>query len=489
METLKRNIFIIVFVFVSTMTYAEPAHAGWFLVFKAIAAVAIKKAVVSMVIGAIVGAVVSSIFGGGKKRQASQASRNRSLMVNKNSSNEPVPVVYGRRRIGGTRVFVGTSNGSGGSGTNTLNIALALCEGQMGDLKKVYFNDEIVFDGTVAHNATITDSNDVSSNKYEGTIEIQYMDGRDDQTVSTTLQNSIGSSTWTNNHRLRGVAYLGIKLTANADKYSGGVPTITAEMNGKKITSTADFSSTVDGADQNPVDVLNDYLTNTTYGKGLVAGDIDQTSFTAAKAHIVANSNFYKINGALQTDIPLYENIQEILNASNLLLVYTNGKYVVKNKKQSESATYTITKDNMIDAMQVDMPNKKNKKNKITVTYPDASTDYNYNENIKIVDDSSFLTADNNQVLESRIELDLVTSSSLATSLATYKMNLSRNTQTVSFTTAHTNLPIECGDVIAITNSDFGFSSKKFRVIQMEITTEATIKFVCQEYNSSIELT
>ena len=465
---------------------AQPAMAA--PAFAAIAALAATP-IGGLIMSSLISAGVSSVFGGGRKRQASQTARNRSLMVNKSSSNEPVPVVYGRRRIGGTRVFVGTSDGSGGSGTNTLNIALALCEGQMGDLKKIYFNDQVVFDGTLTHGNTVTDSNDVSSNKYEGTIEIQYMDGRNDQTVSTTLQNSIGSSTWTSNHRLRGVAYLGIKLTANAEKYSGGVPTITAEMNGKKITSTADFSSTVDGADQNPVDVLNDYLTNTTYGKGLVAGDIDQTSFTAARAHIVAASNFYKINGALQTDIPLYENIQEILNTSNLILVYTNGQYVVKNKKQSETATYTITKDNIIDAMQVDMPTKKNKKNKISVTFPDASSDYNYNENIKVVDSSSFLTADNNQVLESRIDLDLVTDATLATNIATYKMNLSRNTQTVSFTTAHTNLPIECGDIIAITNSDFNFSSKLFRVIQMEITTEATIKFVCQEYNSSIELT
>ena len=465
---------------------AQPAMAG-----PAIAAIAAFAAtpIGNIIISALVSAAVGAIFGGGKKKAASGAARNRSLMVNKNSSSEPIPVVYGRRRIGGTRVFVGTSNGSGGSGTNTLNMALALCEGQMGDLKKIYFNDQVIFDGTVAHNATVTGSNDVADNKYEGTFEIQYMDGRDDQTVSTTLQNSIGSSTWTSNHRLRGVAYLGIKLTANADKYSGGVPTITCELDGKKITSTADFSSTVNGADQNPVDVLNDYLRNTTYGKGLVAGDIDETSFTAARAHIVSASNFYKINGALQTDIPLYENIASILDSSNLLLIYVNGKYVVKNKKQNESATYTITKDNMIDAMQVDMPSKKNKKNKITITYPDESTDYNYNENIKVVSSDTFLAEDNAQVLEARAEFDLVTKESLVNSLATYKMNLSRNTMAVSFTTAHTNLPIECGDVIAITNSDFGFSSKLFRVIQLEITTEATIKFVCQEYTSSIELT
>jgi hypothetical protein len=231
---------------------------------KAALVVALKSAAVKMIISFAVSAVVGQIFGGNARRKAN-AARPRSLMVNKNSSNDPIPVIYGRRRTGGTRVFVGTSGGdktqSGNAGkTNTLNMALVMCEGQMGDLKKLYFNDEVIFDGTLTHGNSIDGSNDVDGNKYEGTYTIQYFDGRDDQTVSSVLQDSInedgGEEPWTNNHRLRGIAYLGIKLTFDADKYNGGVPLITAEMDGRKITSTADYTSTVDGADQNPVDVV-----------------------------------------------------------------------------------------------------------------------------------------------------------------------------------------------------------------------------------------
>jgi hypothetical protein len=185
----------------------------------------------------------------------------------------------------------------------------------------------------------------------------------------------------------------------------------------------------------------------------------------------------------------LYENIQEILDASNLMLIYTNGKYTLKARKQNESATYTFTQDDILDSMQVNMPDKKAKKNKITVTYPDASSDYNYNENIKVVESSSFLTADNNAVLEGRIEFNLITDSTLATSLATYKMNASRKTMTVSFEAPHVKLPVECGDIISMTNADFGFSAKLFRVLQMEITPTNTLSIVAQEYDSSIELT
>ena len=457
---------------------------------------ALKGAVIGafikkMVINFIVSAIVNQVFGGNKRKQAMNAGRPRSLMVNKNSSNEPIPVVYGRRRIGGTRVFVGSSDGSGGSGTNTLNMALVLCEGQMGNLKKLYFNDEVIFDGTLTHGSSITGSNDVNGNKYESTYEIQYFDGRDTQTVSSVLQGSIGSSTWTNDHTLKGTAYLGIKLTFDADKYNGGVPLITAELNGKKLTSTADYTSVTSGADQNPVDVLYDYLTNTRFGKGLngtagALGKIDRSAFTSVRSDI---GSTYKINGGLDTDIALYENIQEILDASNLMLIYTNGKYTLKARKQNETAVYTFTQDDILDSMQVQMPDKKTKKNKITVTFPDESSDYNYNENIKIVESPSFLTADNNSVLEGRIEFNLVTNATLATNLATYKMNASRKTMVVQFEAPHVKLPVECGDVVAITNVDFGFSAKLFRVLQMEITPDNTLNIVAQEYDSSIELT
>ena len=451
---------------------------------KAILVPIIKK----MIISFIVSAIVNQVFGGNARRKAN-AARPRSVMVNKNSSNDPIPVVYGRRRVGGTRVFVGTSNGSGGSGNNTLNMALVLCEGQMGNLKKLYFNDEVIFDGTLTHGNSISGSNDVDGNKYEGTYEIQYFDGRDDQTVSSVLQGSIGSSTWTNDHRLRGTAYLAIKLSFNADKYNGGVPLITAELNGKKVTSTADYTSVTSGADQNPVDVLYDYLTNTRFGKGLdgsATGKIDRTTFTSVRSAI---GSFYKINGNLDSDLPLYENIQEILDASNLMLIYTNGKYTLKARKQNETAAYAFTQDDILDSMQVQMPDKQSKKNKITVTFPDESSDYDYNQNVKIVESSSFLTADNNAVLEGRIEFNLVTNATLAENLATYKMNASRKTMVVQFEAPHVRLPVECGDIISITNADFGFSAKLFRVLQMELTPDNTINIIAQEYDSSIELT
>ena len=462
---------------------ATPSHAG--PVAAAIAAFA-STTIGGMIVNALIGMVVNQIFGAGKKRSANQ--QERSILVNKNSSNAPIPVVYGKRRVGGTRVYIGTSDGDGNEDTEYLNMVLALCEGQMGLLTKVYFNDEVVFDGTLAHAGIIDDSNEVEDNKYAGTFEIQYMDGRDNQTTSTLMSDSI-SDDWTANHRLRGVAYLAIKLQANPDKYQGGVPLITCVMNGKQITSTANYSTSTSSQDQNPVDVIYDYLTNTRYGKGLdgsANGKIDRASFTQARTEC---GSYYKINGALQTDVPLYENITEILDSANLQLLYANGKYTLKLRKQNEPVAHSFDKDTIIGAIQVDMPQKRQKKNKMTVTFPDAGNGYEFNENIAVVENSTYRSQDGGEVLEGNLTLDLVTSETLATALAQYKMDFSRHTQIVNFEAPHTKIPLEVADIISITNSDFGFSNALFRVLSIEITTDNTQKIVAQKYVSNIELT
>ena len=137
-----------------------------------------KKFIINM----IVSAITSKIFGKKKKGQTGGAGSQ--VMVNKQSNNEQVPVQYGRRRIGGVRVYVSTSNGSGGSGTNNLNIILTLCEGEMGDLKQIYFNDTLVFDGTCSHGQTIAQSGKdhqptQSDNKYKDHMLVQYFSGTD----------------------------------------------------------------------------------------------------------------------------------------------------------------------------------------------------------------------------------------------------------------------------------------------------------------------
>ena len=108
-----------IWVFTVSMVQAEPAHAMFFsfLVGPLMGALGISAvaATVLVIVGAL---VLNSVTGGalfGKKRSGRQQQK-MNIMVNKQGSNDDIPVVYGRRRVGGSRVYVETSNGSGDTG-------------------------------------------------------------------------------------------------------------------------------------------------------------------------------------------------------------------------------------------------------------------------------------------------------------------------------------------------------------------------------------
>ena len=109
-------------------------------------------------------------------------------LVNKASSLAQIPVIYGKRKVGGTRVFIETS----GTDNEYLYIALVLCEGEVNSIGNVWINDVLS-----------TDS------KYSGLVTINKHTGADNQAVDGTLT---GASSWTSNHKLSGIAYLGIRL-------------------------------------------------------------------------------------------------------------------------------------------------------------------------------------------------------------------------------------------------------------------------------------
>jgi len=67
-------------------------------------------------------------------------------------------------------------------------------------------------------------SGNVTAGTFSGKAQIIKHLGATDQTVDSTLDSA--SSVWTSNHRLRGVAYLMVKLTYDVDVFPNGIPNI-----------------------------------------------------------------------------------------------------------------------------------------------------------------------------------------------------------------------------------------------------------------------
>ncbi len=83
---------------------------------------------------------------------------------------------------------------------------------------------------------------------------------------------------WTTDHRLRGRAYLYAKLRFYADRWPTGIPTLKAEVRGKRVY---DPRSALTAWSDNPSLCIRDYLT-AAYGLGAAGAEIDDATFIAA---------------------------------------------------------------------------------------------------------------------------------------------------------------------------------------------------------------
>ena len=396
----------------------------------------------------------------------------RNILVNQQSNIAPLPVIYGERRVGGIRIFTETS----GSNNKFLYLCIALCEGEVESITDLNIDDQ-----------------PLAGSKYEPYVTFEVKTGTDDQSASSIL---LEAPSWDSTDRLRGVAYLAVRLEFNQDVFSS-LPTINALVKGKKVfdprTSTTGYST-------NPALALRDYLTDPRYGKGLASSLIDDVAFSAAadsceeQVETVEGSgqfvNKFDINGTVNTDQTLFNNVSQILGSMQGLMPYQNGKYRLIIEDDYDS-TFDFTIDNIIEGINFSGPNKKKRFNRVvakfvnpdsnwqadSVTWPEADSQ----------DSADFLAEDNGVVLESQIDLPSVTNFYQARNIAkTLCLSSRRNGISIDFTATSEAMQCAVGDVVTITHPTPGWDGKEFRITRMSINFDGTVNISAREHTASV---
>tara|TARA_R110000765_G_scaffold189378_1_gene294759 strand:- start:890 stop:2347 length:1458 start_codon:yes stop_codon:yes gene_type:complete len=457
-----------------------------------------------------------------KAERAARIARS-NVLVNKQSNNDPIYVLYGTQRIGGTRVFVESSDGAGSlAGTTKFNMIVTMCEGEIGTVNAMYFNDTTVWDTTNGGTLTANGNGGYTMggfiSKYAGTIICNWYPGTTTQTVDTAMQTSVGASVWTNAHELKGVSYFAIQLEADGEKYAGQLPTVTMLQVGKKILNVSTISNGdvigdmtagnyTSSTDQNPADVLYDYLISDIFGKGLdrdangnllVGLNVDLASFQQARidSDAARGGLGYNVNGFLQTEKQLFDNVGEIMETCNGMCLFVDGKYQFRIKKKDEQVgiptSAIFTKDTIIGEMQLSLPSKVRKLNKATGIFNNPDT--KYNDDVVIFKNDAFAIEDNGSILESQEDYTMITDQAQVLALIEQQVNISRNEFTLGFTASHTALLLRSGDIIEVRHPEFGWgvgageTQQFFRVQELTLTEDNTVEIACTTYNSALEL-
>jgi len=443
------------------------------------------------------------------------------VLLNKRSSNSGIPIIYGTRKVGGNLVFMETS----GTDNEYLYAILILSEGEIDDITSIFVNDNIVtWSGDLADNTERTvnssdsnfykaDPNDPDSSA-ESLITVRPHYGTDSQTYDTL----VGSlSSWTSNHRLRGLSYLALKFKWNSDAF-GGVPQIHALVKGRKIynpnldgsitggsgSHRADTSTTWEYSD-NPVYQLLDYLRNTRFGMGIANSYFDSNFADWQTAGDVCDANITPYSGASQIDLmdshavidtsrKAIDNVKNFLTGCRGLLNYTSGIYKVL-VETTGSASITLTEDNIIGGIQVSSKNKNSRYNRVLVAFINPDKNYQSDEvQYPPIDDSAeasadqhanMKTADGGIVLEGRFDFPTITSPYQAREMAEIILRRSRSSLDVSLKADGNALELSIGDIVNITHATPGFSAKPFRVQAMTIGSDMTTSLTLSEHQDS----
>ena len=447
-------------------------------------------------------------------------------LVTKDSAVANIPVVYGKRMVGATRVFVEAGTGDQ---AKFLYVAYVLCEGPINGVTKVMLDDKDtgITAGQLTHGAEVSPSGSVKA--YNNRVKLQFFDGRNNKNgtgaqVSSSLLRGINTGSWTNNHKLEGLAYIAARYEwiegttqeeVNANPFLGNVPNLIAEIEGKKVFdaktlsgshSTAYDSETITYTN-NPVSCLLDYMRNPVYGKGLTNDDFNYSTWkTAADLcdQTVSYTNYsntkaFSTNYVLDTGVSLMSNTKILAAAFRGIMPYQGGKYQLKIEHggddtdivatpSSPTTVMTVNNDHIVGGMTIDGENKLSKVNRVAITYVNPDEDYQpdqvYFPEANSSLDQSMLAQDNNIRLEKRISVPFCTSKAQAEQYGVVFLKKSRTQKLVSFMTNLATSNLVVGDLVRVVNEHLSFDGV-LRVMDIKILPQGTIEISGVEHQAS----
>jgi len=426
--------------------------AGVAFVAQGIASFVIRTVVTSIVLGALSPKPKFGNAAASGSASSGEAS-NRGYNVTASGSALDHQIIYGKMRVGGARIFDGTTGGD----NKFLHRVLGFAGHEIEAFDTIYINDEA---------ATIDGSGNVTTpSRYSGHINIYTHLGAADQQADSNLVNAV--SGWTAEHRLRGIAYLYCKFNFDADVFPNGLPEITAVIKGKKVY---DPRSSATAWSDNPALCVRDYILSSGYGLGEAAANIDDTSVTAAanicdQTNTTASTTRYTTNGAFTTAIQPGEFLTNILTSMSGTLWYAQGKWRMTAGAFTASALSLDENDLRSGITVSTRHSRRDNFNEIKGTFKGDESNYQVTD-FPPVTNSAFVTADNGQVTVADVELPFTDNSIEARRIARIMLESNRQQLTIRASFGMRALALQVGDTVAISNTRFGWSSKLFQIAE-----------------------
>jgi hypothetical protein len=427
--------------------------------------------------------VITRVFGSKPPNSQDTGARQQVPPANNNS----IPVVYGDAWLGGVFVDAVLS-----SDQKTMYYVLAISSISSDasatfsyDRAKFYYGDRLVtFDGTDQTKVvSLTDGDGNVDTKISGNLYISLYTSTNAGTITSvngTAPNVfMGGSDipvalrWPSSGRqMNGLAFAIVKLNYSADAGTTSLQPITFYC--KHYPKG--------GSVAKPGDVWYDYMTDTRYGAGMT-GLVDSTSSTALNTYSDQTITYtpagggsatqarYRINGVVDTGRPVLENVEKMLECSDSWMAYNaaSGLWsIVINK--SESSTFSFNDTNLIGEIRVSATDINQQINQIQIEFPSKLN--RDQPDLVYMETPAGLLYPNEPPNRQTTTLEFTNDSVQAQYLGNRRLEQAREDLIVTITSTYPGIQVDAGDVVDITNSDYGWTNKLFRVMKV---SEATV--------------
>jgi hypothetical protein len=471
--------FIINFLLFFTVT--NDAIAGGAIVAavvgKAFAATVVGQ-VVAFAINMVASSIISKIFApsapGQDNLNAQQPNPGNRQQLPPAGDNK-LPVVYGTAFVGGVITDMSIS-----SDNQDIYWVMSLCEvtntetGGSPDtinFGNIYWGGKRVNFNVNGYSVnSLTDESTGETQNISGNMDIYlYRNGSGSPTNSPFNAVTVMSAPnlayfWTNSKLMSNTAFAIVHLKYNADRALTGL-----NQTRFQITNTR----------KAPGDCFLDYLSSERYGAAIPLANINTTSLTALNTYSNASFTYtpytggsstqprFEFNGSLDTNLKIMQNIQAMADCCDCLVKYNEvtGQWGVI----TQTPTYTVVMDvndtNMIGGITVSPIDLNNSFNVIEVKFPDGSAKDSFNSaTFDLATIAPTLLFANEPVNKQSVNLYLTNNNVTAQYLANRMLEAAREDLQIQVEINFIGLELEAGDVVTVTNANYGWAAKLFRI-------------------------
>jgi len=275
----------------------------------------------------------------------------------------------------------------------------------------------------------------------------------------------------------RGTAYIVVQLKATSKL--GSNPTVTSVIEGKKCTPLVGGAKTYT---RNPAVAIYDFLTDVV---GIDSGDIDVASFQTVESYCdehVDSVARYTLDMVIDSQRPIVDIVQDMLSSFCGALIYSENKLKLVVEKTEASSAFAFDESNIVEN-SFSFWRPPERINQIKITFPDEDNNYRYESVVAKNKEDIALYG----VIEKEISASFIVRKCQASRLAQMLLDKAQAAEFYcQVTGSYGSSIVEPMDKVTVTHSWPDWTTKEFRVINIERHEDGRNTFLLESYDASI---